>query len=126
LRNPPVERSFYRWYSTGCRYISLVASGSFYILVLAAGLELRKTIAEVGGHIFSEVGQMLRRPETSSTPTLITGSIIPTVAWIRSRMPMSLEKLFCPSFIERAGVGDILDCTDITLTDKVFGAFQQK
>jgi hypothetical protein len=60
-----VERSFYRWYSTGCRYISLVASGSFYILVLAAGLELRKTIAEVGGHIFSEVGQMLRRPETS-------------------------------------------------------------
>ncbi|KAG2337756.1 hypothetical protein BDR05DRAFT_894704, partial [Suillus weaverae] len=103
--------------------------GSFYILVLAAGLELCKTIAEVGGHVFSEVGQMLRQPETSSftvTPTLITGSIIPTITWIRSRMPMSLEKLFYPSFIERAGIGDILDCTDITLTNKVFGAFQQK
>ncbi|KAG2154503.1 uncharacterized protein EDB93DRAFT_1046769, partial [Suillus bovinus] len=97
--------------------------GSFYILLLAAGLELRKTIAEVGGHIFSEVGQMLRWPETSSTPTLITGSIIPTIAWIRSRMPMSLEILFCPSFIKCAGIGEILDCMNLSLTDKVFGAF---
>ncbi|KAG1868512.1 hypothetical protein F4604DRAFT_1526432, partial [Suillus subluteus] len=100
--------------------------GSFYILVLAAGLELRKTIAEVGGHIFAKVGQMLRQPETSSftvTPTLITGSIIPTIAWIRSRMPMSLENLFCPSFIECIGIGEILDCTNVSFTNNFFGAF---
>ncbi|KAG1836799.1 hypothetical protein DFJ58DRAFT_846782 [Suillus subalutaceus] len=51
LRNPPVEHSFYRWYST----------------------ELRKTIAEVGGHIFAEVGQMLRQPETSSLILFLPG-----------------------------------------------------
>ncbi|KAG1837772.1 hypothetical protein F4604DRAFT_1532350, partial [Suillus subluteus] len=124
LKNAPVERSFYRWYSTGCRYISLVAGGSFYILVLIAGLELHKTISEVGGNIFSEVGQMLRQPETM-TPKLIRDSVIPTIAWIRSQMPMSLQNLFCPSFTEHIGVGETLDCTNISLTDKVFGAFKQ-
>ncbi|KAG0703578.1 hypothetical protein DFH29DRAFT_769775, partial [Suillus ampliporus] len=91
--------------------------GSLYILVLVAGLEIRKQIYTCGGQVFAELGLMLRRPETSLTPDLVTTRIIPSIAWIRSEMPLSLQNVFCASFLELVGVEATLDCTDLSITD---------
>ncbi|KAG0702911.1 hypothetical protein DFH29DRAFT_804300 [Suillus ampliporus] len=125
LKSPPSERTFYRWHSIGCKCIALAASGSLYILVLVVGLEIRKQICTCGGQVFVELGLMLRWPETSLTPDLVTTHIIPSIAWIRSGMPLSLQNIFCTSFLELVGVEATLDCTDLSITDQFFGAFKQ-
>ncbi|KAG2751872.1 hypothetical protein P692DRAFT_20656722, partial [Suillus brevipes Sb2] len=126
LKSSPMERTFYCWYSTGCKCIALAASGSLYILVLVAGLEIRKKLCMCGGQAFAELGLMLRRPETSLTPDLITTRIIPSIAWIRSEMPLLLQNIFCASFLGLVGVEVDLDCTNLFISDQFFGAFKQK
>lgn len=57
---------------------------------------------------------------------LITQRIIPTIAWMRSQMPISLQRIFPSSFLTCVGAGDTLDCTDLVLTDGVFNIFRQE
>jgi hypothetical protein len=52
----------------GCRFISLVAAGSMYLLVLIAGLDLKWKIANTGAQVVLEVCKMLRDPEASGEP----------------------------------------------------------
>ncbi|KAG0699446.1 hypothetical protein DFH29DRAFT_1001957 [Suillus ampliporus] len=109
LPNAPAQNTFNRWNAIGCKFISLATGGSIYILVLIAGLDMRWKIATLGGRIPWEVGKMLRQPETCKTPILILQHIIPAIAWIRSHLPLSLEK----------------NCTNLSVTDKVLDAFKQ-
>ncbi|KAG2083089.1 uncharacterized protein F5147DRAFT_660271 [Suillus discolor] len=125
LPNAPAQTTFNRWNAIGCKFISLAAGGSIYILVLIAGLDMRWKIATLGGCIPWEVGKMLRQPEMCKTPTLILQRIIPAIAWIRSHLPLSLEKVFCPSLLASVGLNETLDCTNLSVTDKVFDAFKQ-
>ncbi|KAJ8582238.1 hypothetical protein M405DRAFT_750570, partial [Rhizopogon salebrosus TDB-379] len=104
----------------------LAAGGSFYILILIAGLDLKWKITRSGSRIPWEVAKMLRRPETSKTPELITDRIIPTIAWMRSHFPLSLERIFCASFLASSSLKETLDCTDLSLTDSVLDRVKQK
>ena len=66
MLNPPHYVTFNRWSTIGAKFIALAAGGSFYILVLIAGLDMRYKIATIGSRIPWEVAKMLRRPETNS------------------------------------------------------------
>ncbi|KAG2750965.1 hypothetical protein P692DRAFT_20727720, partial [Suillus brevipes Sb2] len=111
----------------GCKFIMLAAGGSFFLLVIIAGLEIRWKITTIRFDVLRQVAKMLRQPGTiNETPQLITDNIIPTVAWIRCQMPICLKNIFCSSFLISIGIGDTLDCTDLSLTDKVFGGFKQQ
>jgi hypothetical protein len=68
LPNAPANCTFYRWNTMGCRFISLVAAGSMYLLVLIAGLDLKWKIANTGAQVVLEVCKMLRDPEASGEP----------------------------------------------------------
>ena len=48
----------------------VTAGGSFYILILIVGLDLKWKITRSGSRIPWEVAKMLRRPETSSKSRL--------------------------------------------------------
>ncbi|KAG1856082.1 hypothetical protein F4604DRAFT_1590489, partial [Suillus subluteus] len=98
--------------------------GSIYVLVLIAGLDMWWKIATLGGRVPWEVGKMLRQLETCKTPTLILEHIIPAIAWIRSHLPLSLEKVFCPSLLASIGLDETLDCTNLLFTDKVLDTFK--
>ena len=142
MLDPPHYVTFNRWNTIGSKFIALAAGGSFYILVLIAGLDMRYKIATIGSRIPWEVAKMLRSPETSSmsylayfpccfivladTPSLILERIIPTIAWIRLHLPISFENIFCPSLLANAGLKESLDCTDFSATDRVLDGFKQK
>jgi hypothetical protein len=66
MLDPPHYVTFNRWNTIGSKFIALAAGGSFYILVLIAGLDMRYKIATIGSRIPWEVAKMLRSPETSS------------------------------------------------------------
>ncbi|KAG1719211.1 hypothetical protein EDD22DRAFT_791784, partial [Suillus occidentalis] len=126
LKDAPSERTFQRWHEYGCKFIILAAGGSFFLLVLIAGLEIRWKVASMRFAVLYQAAKMLRQPGTTSgTPQLITNHIIPTIAWIRSRMPICLQNIFCSLFLTSVGVGETLDCTDVLITDKVFDQFKQ-
>ncbi|KAG0705275.1 hypothetical protein DFH29DRAFT_873092 [Suillus ampliporus] len=80
LENAPSERTFHRW--------------SFYVLVIIAGLEIRWKVASMAFHVLRQVGNMLRQPGNGDEADLVTRRIIPTIAWIRSQMPISLQRVF--------------------------------
>ncbi|KAG1868759.1 hypothetical protein C8R48DRAFT_771536 [Suillus tomentosus] len=132
LKNAPSEHTFQRWNENGCKFIILAAGGSFFLLVIIAGLEIRWKITTIRFEVLRQVAKMLRqpgttsgKPESSVTPQLITNSIIPTIAWIRCHMPICLRNIFCLSFLTSIGVGNTIDCTDLSLSDKVFDGFKQ-
>lgn len=58
LPNAPAQTTFNRWNTIGCKFISLAAGGSIYILVLIAGLDMWWKIATLGGRIPWEVGNL--------------------------------------------------------------------
>ncbi|KAG1738831.1 uncharacterized protein EDB91DRAFT_1248992 [Suillus paluster] len=126
LENAPSERTFHRWYEHGCKFILLAAGGSFYVLVIIAGLEIRWKVASMTFHVLRQVGNMLRQPGNGDKADLITRRIIPTIAWIRSQIPISLQKIFPSSFLTRVGAKNSLDCTDLELSDRVFDVFRQE
>ncbi|KAG1845945.1 hypothetical protein C8R48DRAFT_546547, partial [Suillus tomentosus] len=126
LRSAPSERTFHRWYEHGCKFILLAAGGSFYLLVIIAGLEIRWKVASMRSSVLRQVGSVLRQPGIGDKADLITQRIIPTIAWIRSQMPISLQRVFPSSFLTCVGAGDTLDCTDLVLTDGFFNIFRQE
>ncbi|KAG2056216.1 hypothetical protein BDR06DRAFT_850106, partial [Suillus hirtellus] len=125
LGSAPSERTFHHWYEHGCKFILLAAGGSFYLLVIIAGLEIRWKVASMRFSVLRQVGSMLRQPGIDKAD-LITQRIIPTIAWIRSQMPISLQRIFPFSFLTSVGAGDALDCTDLVLTNRVFDIFRQE
>ncbi|KAG1744837.1 hypothetical protein EDB19DRAFT_1960514 [Suillus lakei] len=126
LENAPSEHTFHHWYKHGCKFILLAAGGSFYVLVIIAGLEIRWKVASMAFHVLQQVGNMLRQPGNGDKADLITQCIIPTIAWIRSQMPIFLQRVFPSSFLTRVRAGDSLDCTDLELSDRVFDAFRRE
>jgi hypothetical protein len=62
LGSAPSERTFHRWYEHGCKFILLAAGGSFYLLVIIAGLEIRWKVASMRFSVLQQVGSMLRQP----------------------------------------------------------------
>ena len=74
--DPPHHTTFNRWNTIGSKFITLAAGGSFYVLVLIAGLDMRYKIATIGSRIPWEVAKMLRRPETSSMSCLAYLSLL--------------------------------------------------
>ncbi|KAG2092139.1 uncharacterized protein F5147DRAFT_657757 [Suillus discolor] len=132
LKDAPSECTFHRWHEYGCKFIILAAGGLFFLLVLIAGLEIQWKVASMRFAVLYQVAKVLRQPatasgnpESSGTPQLITNHIIPTIAWIRFRMPICLQNIFCSLFLTSVGVGETLDCTDVLITDKVFDQFKQ-
>jgi hypothetical protein len=65
LKDAPTERTFQRWHENGCKFIILVAGGSFFILIIIAGLEIRWKITMMRFEIIRQVARMLRQPGTS-------------------------------------------------------------
>jgi hypothetical protein len=70
MPDPPHYKTLSRWNAIGSKFVALAAGGSFYILVLIAGLDMRHKIGTIGCRIPWEVAKMLRSPETSSTSCL--------------------------------------------------------
>jgi hypothetical protein len=66
LQDAPSERTFQRWYEHGCKFIILAAGGSFYLLVMIAGLEIRWKITTMRFQVLRQVANMLRQPATIS------------------------------------------------------------
>ncbi|KAG2092930.1 uncharacterized protein F5147DRAFT_779495 [Suillus discolor] len=66
LKNAPSERTFQRWNENGCKFIILAAGGSFFLLVIIAGLEIRWKITTIRFEVLRQVAKMLRQPGTTS------------------------------------------------------------
>jgi hypothetical protein len=112
----PAERTFRLWHSLGCKFAYLAGGGSVYILLVIAGLDLRWSISRAKVTVTSEVANLLRRPDDSSAGRLICKRIIPTVAYLRKKLPLSLEGLFCPA--------KALDCTALKDSDRCFSGIK--
>lgn len=66
LKDAPSERTFQRWHEYGCKFIILTAGGSFFLLVLIAGLEIRWKVASMRFVVLYQAAKMLRQPGTTS------------------------------------------------------------
>jgi hypothetical protein len=114
----PAERTFRLWRSLGCRFAYLAGGGSVYILLMIAGLDLRWSISRAQVPVTLEVANLLRRPDDSSAGRLICKRVIPTVAYLRENLPLSLEGLCC--FDARKA----LDCTALKDSDRCFSGIK--
>lgn len=50
-------------------------------------------------------------------------TIVPAIAYLRKRYPVSLDLFFGPTCLSLAGEGTSLDATDIAASDRVFDSF---
>lgn len=113
----PAFRTFRLWHSLGCRFAYLAGGGSVYILLMIAGLDLRWSISRAQVTVTSEVANLLRRPDDSSAGRLICKCIIPTLAYLRKNLPLSLEGLSC---LDVDVPTKALDCTALKNSDRCF------
>ncbi|KIK35673.1 hypothetical protein CY34DRAFT_95694 [Suillus luteus UH-Slu-Lm8-n1] len=66
LKDAPLERTFQRWHENGCKFIMLAAGGSFFLLLIIAGLEIRWKITTIRFDVLRQVAKMLRQPGTTN------------------------------------------------------------
>ncbi|KAJ8581815.1 hypothetical protein M405DRAFT_722267, partial [Rhizopogon salebrosus TDB-379] len=85
-------------------------------LLVIAGLDLWWSISRAKVTVTSEVANLLRRPDDSSAGRLTCKRIIPTVAYLRKKLPLSLEGLFCPT--------KALDSTALKDSDRCFSGIK--
>lgn len=139
LQYAPLSRTFIEWIAFGKKYTRLAAGGSIYLLVLVAGLELRWEVAKAAHDIAYIIGEMVRNPkkakeseflfhqlimrrltdsyfDLSVQRTLITQSIIPTIAEMRKELPFE---------IEMEGY-ELVNCTDFMASDRLFDKLKMK
>ncbi|KAG1779858.1 hypothetical protein EV702DRAFT_934861, partial [Suillus placidus] len=119
-------RTFLAWHAIGSKFIAVACGGSIYALVLIAGFGLRVSIATMVGTTHLDLANMLRSPPKNSPERkLITDYIVPTIARMRLKFPLSMSSMFSATLIEKYAVSKIVDCTDISASDCFFDAVIQ-
>ncbi|OJA12508.1 hypothetical protein AZE42_12752 [Rhizopogon vesiculosus] len=112
----PCCRTFVKWNSFGCKFASLAEGGMVYLLLIIVGLDLCWSVAKASHRrVLWEVAKLLRAPDDSFSGYLIQSNIIPSVAYLRARLPISLPDL--PTKV---------DCSDLGASDAYFGCVKGK
>jgi hypothetical protein len=122
----PSLRLFVMQIAWGHKFAQLVAGGSVYILILVACLDLLWSISRALGRVPFEVGKMLRRPDDSSAGRLIQSRIIPTIAYMRRKLPLCLNNLSWSSLAVSHGLSATVDCTSLKDSDRFFDCLERK
>lgn len=136
-------RTIHRHYNAGAKLAMIAGAGSVYLLIILACARIKTRLLKLSGTMISAMAKLIRRPdgqllfpltllgfEYSSKVTdtaagrMIRTTIIPAVALLRAKYPISFDVLFTESFIA-AGTpaSSSLDCTDIAGSDYLFDSF---
>lgn len=59
----------------------------------------------------------------NSTGKIIRSEIIPGIAHLRQRFPLSLGNIFPEDFLAAGHFGQKFDCTDLNLNDEIFARY---
>jgi hypothetical protein len=130
----PKEHTFRNWYHIGCKYGAIVSGGSVYFLVLIAGLGLRTTLSDMSGDTPWQVADILRAPpqgkinfislnvkliciKDSNVRDLIRQNIVPTIAFMQEKLPLTVSPLFKLSLFTGHILGNEMRCSDLNKSD---------
>ncbi|KAG1842730.1 hypothetical protein F4604DRAFT_1597257 [Suillus subluteus] len=109
----PARSSFFFWISSGVKFMLLAGGGSIYALILIAAKDLRWSLTTAPAEVSWEVGKMLRHPDKcAEMQLLIQGKIIPIIAALRKRFPLSMPNVI------NGSISLQLDCTCIRDVDR--------
>jgi len=125
-RHKPGLCMFIMWNAWGHKFAQLASSGSLYILVLVAGLDLSWSVSRVLGRVPFEVGKILRRPDDSPAGKLVHSQIIPTIAYMRERLPLCWNNRSCHTFAVSRELSGIMDFTSLKYSDGFFDCLKRK
>ena len=106
----------------GYKFAQLASGGSVYVLLMVAGLDLCFNISRALGRVPFEVGKMLRRPDDSSAGKLVQSRIVPTIAYMRKKLPLRLDTRPWHDFEHSHGH---LDCTSLKDSDRFFDSLER-
>ncbi|KAG2092944.1 uncharacterized protein F5147DRAFT_585681 [Suillus discolor] len=90
----------------------LAGGGSIYALILIAAKDMRWSITTAPAEVSWEVGKMLRRPDKCAGMSYMLWKIIPIIAALRKRFPLSMPNVI------NGSVSHQLDCTCIRYIDR--------
>ncbi|KAI0055056.1 hypothetical protein BV25DRAFT_1816167 [Artomyces pyxidatus] len=125
IRKRTTVRTFLDWHSKGSKYAAVASGGSIYALVLIAGLDMRVRLGEVDGKAPWIIGNTLRDPpEDSLEGRLVRRQIIPLIALLRTRLPISMPGIFPESLLKEHDLEATVECADIASTDRLFSIIQ--
>jgi len=93
---------------------------------MVAGLDLYWSISKALGRVPFEVGKMLRQPDDSPAGNLVRSRIIPIIAFMREKLPLSFENRFCITFNILHGLSATVDCTSLKDSDRFFDCMERK
>ncbi|KAG2035959.1 hypothetical protein BDR03DRAFT_1012081 [Suillus americanus] len=99
--------TFVFWNALGHKFGQLAAGGSIYVLLMVAGLDLYWSIARALGK-------------------LVHSRIIPIIAFMREKLPLSFENHFCIDFNILHGLSATVDCMSLKDSDRFFDCLERK
>ncbi|KII89483.1 hypothetical protein PLICRDRAFT_109188 [Plicaturopsis crispa FD-325 SS-3] len=125
VKSAPSYRSVSAWYAMGSKFAAIAAGGSIYALMLVAGLNLRTSIAGCDTNMPWALANCLRAP-THDTPSgnLTINRIIPTIARLRSLLPLHMASMFSPILLQDLCLPANIDCTNMDASDRFFESFK--
>ena len=116
----PHLRTFIRWNAMGHKFAQLASGGSVYVLLMVAGLDLCVDVSRALGRLPFEVGKMLRRPDDSPAGRLVRNRIVPTIAYMRKKLPLRLDT---SSWYDLKH--SHMDCTSLKDSDRFFDSLER-
>ncbi|KAG2352213.1 hypothetical protein BDR07DRAFT_1314801, partial [Suillus spraguei] len=104
----------------------LVGGGTLYILLIIAGLDLHWSMVKAHERVLWEVAKLLRVPDNSSSGDLVCTNIIPSIHYIKAKLPFLLENFCMPQMTQLYKLPAVLDCACLSDSDVFFGSVKFK
>ncbi|GBE84729.1 hypothetical protein SCP_0607090 [Sparassis crispa] len=127
MENALQEKTFRRWVAIGQRFAALAAAGSVYLLIIIAARGHYKMIGSLQQPTIWVMCNTLRWPNPDTLiGQHILSRLIPLIDYVRQAIPLSIDTIFPPSWLQEVGLTRHINCQDFDLTDTFFDTFTYK
>ncbi|GBE83018.1 hypothetical protein SCP_0500610 [Sparassis crispa] len=127
MENAPQEKMFRRWVAIGQRFAALAAAGSVYLLIIIAARGHYKTIGLLQQPTIWVMCNTLRWPNPDTLiGQHILSQLIPLIDYVCQAIPLSIDTIFPPSWLQEVGLTQHINCQDFDLTVTFFDTFTYK
>ncbi|KAG1845832.1 hypothetical protein F4604DRAFT_1688598 [Suillus subluteus] len=126
LATGAVHMTFLSVNTFGSKFALLAGGGTLYILLIITGLDLCWSMAKVHGRVIWEVAKLLRVPDDSASGDLVRTNIIPSIHYIKARLPIFLENFCPPQVTQLYKLPAVIDCACLSGSDTFFGSVKFK